>query len=81
MRRNPGSLSDRLAKEKGWSPLKAFALMIFVMVYAPCLVTVVMIRKETGSWGWAGFSVVYTTAIAFVLAFVIYQGGGLLGLG
>ena len=74
-------LAARLAAAKSWSPLKAFALMIFVMVYAPCLVTVVMIKKETGSWGWALFSMVYTTAAAYALALVIYQGGMLLGLG
>ncbi len=75
------SLSERLAKEPGWSPLKAFTLMIFVMIYAPCLVTVVMIQRETKSWKWALFSIIYTTASAYVLAFIIYQGGKLLGLG
>ena len=76
-----GSLSGRLAKEPGWSPLKAFALMIFVMIYAPCLVTVMMIQRETCSWKWALFSITYTTISAYGLAFLIYQGGLLLGLG
>jgi ferrous iron transport protein B len=73
-------LSMRLKNEPGWTPLKAFALMIFVMVYAPCFVTVVMIRRETGSSGWALFSIVYTTALAYVLSFLVYQGGRLAGL-
>jgi ferrous iron transport protein B len=76
-----GSLSKRLAGEPGWTPLSAFALMIFVMVYAPCFVTVVMIRRETGGWGWALFAIVYTTGVASVLALAIYQGGRLLGFG
>jgi ferrous iron transport protein B len=75
-----GGLSDRLVKEPGWNPLKAFALMLFVMVYAPCFVTVAVTRKETGSWLWALFSVAYTTSVAYVLALVVYRGGLALGL-
>jgi ferrous iron transport protein B len=75
------SLSKRLAAEPGWNPLKAFALILFVMVYAPCLATVVMIRRETGTWRWALFSVAYNTLIAYLLALVVYQGGKALGLG
>ena len=73
------SLSERLNKNPGWNPLAAFALMIFVMVYAPCFVTVVVMAREA-SWRWALFSVAYTTALAYVLALGIYQGGRLLGL-
>mgnify|MGYP006278225651 CR=1 FL=1 len=72
------SLSERLAKDPRWNPLKAFTLMIFVMIYAPCFVTIVMIRKESGSWGWAIFSTVYSTSIALILAVLIYQVGGLI---
>ncbi|MCB2228083.1 MAG: ferrous iron transport protein B [Desulfarculaceae bacterium] len=75
------SLSQRLAKEKGWSPLSAFALMIFVMIYAPCMATLVMIRRETGGWGWPLFSLGYNTVIAYLLALAVFQGGKLLGLG
>jgi ferrous iron transport protein B len=75
------TLSARLASDPGWNPLKAFALMIFVMLYAPCLVTVVMIRRESGSWKWALFATAYSTAVAFVLAAGVYQAGVLLGLG
>ena len=75
------SLGQRLAKEPGWNALKAFALMIFVMVYAPCFVTVAVIRREAGGWKWAIFAVVYSTVAAFGLALLIYQGGKLLGLG
>jgi len=75
------SLSERLAADPGWSPLKAFALMIFVMVYAPCFVTQVAIWRESGSVKWALFSTGYATALGFVLAVLIYQGGLVLGLG
>ncbi|MBU4606702.1 MAG: ferrous iron transport protein B, partial [Proteobacteria bacterium] len=74
-------LSERLAKEPGWNPLKAFALMLFVMIYAPCFVTVAVIRNETGGWKWPLFAVAYTTVSAYVISFLVYQGGLLLGLG
>ncbi|MBU1157004.1 MAG: ferrous iron transport protein B [Proteobacteria bacterium] len=74
-------LSERLAKEPGWNPLKAFALMLFVMIYAPCFVTVAVIRNETGGWKWPLFAVAYTTVSAYVISFLVYQGGKLLGLG
>ena len=73
-------LSHRLAREKGWSPLHAFALMIFVMIYAPCVATLVMIRRETGGWGWAFFSLAYNTVIAYGLTLAVFQAGRLLGL-
>jgi ferrous iron transport protein B len=74
-------LSERLAKEPGWNPLKAFALMLFVMIYAPCFVTVAVIRNETGGWKWPLFAVAYTTVAAYVISILVYQGGKLLGLG
>ncbi|MCB2191987.1 MAG: ferrous iron transport protein B [Deltaproteobacteria bacterium] len=75
------SLSQRLTREPGWSPLSAFTLMIFVMIYAPCMATLVMIRRETGTWGWPLFSLAYNTIIAYFLALAVFQGGRLLGLG
>jgi len=75
------TLSQRLAGDPAWNPLKGFALMIFVMVYAPCFVCMAVIWRESGSWKWALFSTVYSTIIAFVLTVLIYQGGLVLGLG
>ncbi|MBP8129427.1 MAG: ferrous iron transport protein B [Candidatus Hydrogenedentes bacterium] len=78
---NAQPLAERLRYAPDWTPLKAFALMIFVMIYAPCLATVAVITRESGSWKWALFATAYSTAIAFVLALLIYQIGGWLGLG
>jgi ferrous iron transport protein B len=75
------SLRARLRSSTDWGPLKAMALMIFVMIYAPCVATVVMIAKETGSWRWAGFSLAYNTVLAYLMALLVYQGGRVLGLG
>ncbi len=75
------SLSERLQNEPGWSPLMAFSLILFVMFYAPCFVTVVCIVREAGSWKWGAFSMIFNTTFAFALAVVVYQSGKLLGLG
>jgi len=74
-------LARRIANDPEWNGLRAFALIIFVMVYAPCFVTVSVIWRESGSWKWALFSTVYSTVLALVLAIGVYQIGGLFGLG
>ena len=75
------TLSARLRADPSWSRLKAFAMMIFVMVYSPCVATLAIMRRETGTWRWPAFATLYTTAFAFVLAVMIYQVGGWLHLG
>jgi ferrous iron transport protein B len=75
------SLAERLKAEPGWNALNALSLMVFVLIYSPCLATLVVMRRETGSWRWPAFSVVYTTAVAYVVALIVHQGGRLLGLG
>jgi len=62
----------------GMTPLGALAMMVFVLLYMPCLATVAAIRRETGSFKWMIFSVVYSTSLAWSVAFCIYQGGTLL---
>lgn len=71
----------RLDGSKMYSPLVAYSLMVFVLLYIPCLATVAVIKSETKSWKWPIFSIAYTTGIAWVAAFIVYQGGRLLGLG
>jgi hypothetical protein len=72
------SLSAQLAKDENWNKLKAFTLMLFVMIYAPCFATVATIRKETNSWKWASFSTAYSTIAAMVLAIIVYQVGNII---
>jgi len=62
----------------GMTPLGALAMMVFVLLYMPCLATVAAIRRETGSFKWMIFSVVYSTSLAWGVAFCIYQGGTIL---
>jgi ferrous iron transport protein B len=73
-----GALENALASSN-LTPLTAFTMMVFVLLYLPCLSTVAAIRRETGSVKWMTFSIVYTTAVAWVVSFVVYQGGKLLG--
>ncbi|MCG2822614.1 MAG: ferrous iron transport protein B [Desulfurivibrionaceae bacterium] len=73
------SLSETLAKDPHWNPLMAMSLIVFVMFYAPCFVTVVCISRESGSWKWGLFSICFNTAFAFSLATLVYQGGRALG--
>lgn len=63
------------------SPASAYALMAFTLLYVPCLATVGVIKKETGSWKWTIFAVVYEIVLAYVVALVIVGIGGLLGFG
>jgi ferrous iron transport protein B len=67
-------------KKSGMTPLSAYAMMAFVLIYIPCLATVAVIRQETNSWKWTLFSITYSTCLAWLVAFVIYQGGKLIGL-
>jgi ferrous iron transport protein B len=65
------------AGEKIFNPAVALAFMLFVLLYIPCIGTLQAIRKETGSWRWSLFSAVYSFALAWVLAFVVFRVGSL----
>ncbi|MGD9368483.1 MAG: ferrous iron transport protein B [Desulfobacteraceae bacterium] len=73
------SLTERLTRSPQWSPLVALSLIVFVMFYAPCFVSVVCIAREAGSWKWGAFSMGFNTVLAFLLAMSVYQFGRLLG--
>ena len=68
-------------RRSGMTAAGALAMMVFVLLYLPCLATVTAIRRETGSAGWMVFSICYNTAVAWIAAFVVYQIGSLCGLG
>jgi ferrous iron transport protein B len=60
-----------------FTPLMAFSFMLFILTYFPCIAVVAAIRRESASWKWAAFVVVYTTGIAWLLSFTVYQIGSL----
>jgi ferrous iron transport protein B len=75
-----GSLSQTLAGDPSWSPLIAIGLIVFTMFYSPCFVSVVCISRESGSWKWGAFAMLFNTALAFFLAVAIFQIGTALGI-
>ncbi|MBD3367787.1 MAG: ferrous iron transport protein B [Candidatus Eisenbacteria bacterium] len=68
------------APSSGVTPLAAFAFMIFVLLYTPCIAAVAAIRREAGA-GWMYFALAFQTGLAWLSAFGVYQVGRLLGLG
>jgi ferrous iron transport protein B len=68
----------QLMLQEGITPLSAYAYLIFILLYFPCIATVVAIRHETGSWRWAAFAAGYTTVVAWIVSAVIFQVGSLL---
>ena len=60
-----------------FTPLIAFSFMLFILTYFPCIGVVAAIRRESGSWKWAAFTVFYTTGIAWLLSFTVYQVGSM----
>ncbi len=64
-----------------FTPLTAYAFMVFTLLYIPCVAVLAAIKRETNSWKWMWFSAAYLTAVAWVGAFIVYQGGLLLGFG
>ncbi len=66
---------------KVWTPLTALTLMVFFVLAMQCMSTVAIVRRETNSWSWTIFMVVYMTGLAYFAAFLTYQGGRLLGYG
>lgn len=75
------NLAEQLRKEPGWNPLVAFTLLLFVMLYNPCIATLVTIRKESGKWRWVFFAMAYTTFLAYVVAFTVHSVGSFFKLG
>lgn len=75
------SLRDYILSDPNYTPLTALALMVFVMIYVPCIATLATVRKELGSWKWPAFMAAYTLVVAWLLAVGVYQIGILLGYG
>ncbi len=67
------SLARKIAADPGWNTAKAVSSILFILLYAPCFVTVVTIAKESGSWKWAGFGLIFNTLVAYILAVSVYQ--------
>ncbi len=60
-----------------FTKITAFAFLMFILLYFPCVATVAAVKNESGNWRWAAFLVVYTTSIAWIIAFLVNQIGNL----
>jgi ferrous iron transport protein B len=80
---NQASLQQRLLTETHadgtpvFTPLVVIGFLLFVLIYFPCIATVATIKEESGSWKWALFSVLYSTGMAWIVAFLVHWIGNL----
>ena len=76
-----GTESLRSKLERDYPPLVAVCIMIFCLIATPCVATIAVTRRESGSWGWVLLQWGGLTAMAYLLTLVVYQTGSLLGVG
>ena len=66
-------LSTRLMSSGDFNHANALSFMVFVLLYCPCIATIIAISRETGSWRYGAFSVIYNTVVAWIAAFIVYH--------
>lgn len=76
-----GGTSLISALRHDFTPLSAYAFMVFVLLYIPCMAVIATVKKETNSWKWPLFMIIYTSMMAWFMAFIVYQTGLIFGLG
>jgi len=76
-----GAAHLRESLRADYSPLAGFCIMLFALIASPCMATVAVIRRESGSWRWAAFQFLGLTVLAWIVTVIVYQTGTLLGLG
>jgi len=74
------SIELATAIQSAFTPLRAYAFMAFCLLYMPCIAAFSAIKREMNSWKWTLFAVGYQTSIAWIVSFLIFQGGRLFGL-
>lgn len=75
-------LAEKLHNDPSWSKLKAVTFLIFCLIYLPCIVAVAVFFRESGSKiKWLAFLAFWTTIAAWIVSFIVYQGGKILGFG
>ena len=76
---NPAPLTEYLQNDPHFTPLIALTLMLFILIYPPCIAALAVIRRETGSWKWMLFMFFYENAFAWIACFIFYNIGRALG--
>ena len=75
---NEGMLSSALVADPVFTPAVALGLMVFTLLYVPCIGAVAVIKKESGSWKWMLFAASYSTAVAWMMAFATVKIGNII---
>jgi ferrous iron transport protein B len=76
------TLREKIATDDNWSPLKGIAFLVFCLIYAPCVVTVAVFFKETGSsYKWLALLVIGNTVFAWIVSFIFFKLGMVLYIG
>ena len=76
---HPQALTDYLQNDPDFTPLVALTLMLFILIYPPCIAALAVIKRETGSWKWMLFMFFYENAFAWIACFIFYNIGLALG--
>lgn len=76
---HPQALTDYLQNDPNFTPLIALTLMLFILIYPPCIAALAVIKRETGSWKWMLFMFCYENAFAWIACFIFYNIGLALG--
>lgn len=76
---HPQALTDYLQNDPDFTPLVALTLMLFILIYPPCIAALAVIKRETGSWKWMLFMFFYENAFAWIACFILYNIGLALG--
>ena len=66
-----GSLRSALKRDPAITPFRAFVLMVFILIYVPCIAVLGVLKREAGGWKWVALMVVYTTGLAWIVSFLI----------
>lgn len=74
------SFAQKAKEQSGFTPFTAYILMLFTLLYSPCAAAIAVIKRETNGWKWPLFTMGYTTALAWLVCFLVYQGGKIMGV-
>jgi ferrous iron transport protein B len=74
---NEHAFKERFINDEHLQPLNALAFLIFVLLYFPCIAVFITIKNQSGKWRYAIFMALYTTTLAWILTFAVYQIGGI----
>ena len=74
------SLAEKISSDPDWSALKSVSFLMFCLIYVPCIVALAVFYREAGSrMKWVAILFAWTTALGYLLSFIVYQGGRMLG--